>query len=836
MAAVPLRFRWALRDIKARWLQAAGIALMIAVGTGLASGLTSSTQWREASNQASLELTNMYDLRVRLGGETQLLRGSLAEVASKIDGVKDIDERLIFETQVEVSSDEGLIVVPSRVIGVDMSNGGPRVNGVIPAAGRAIEESEFGEPVVLLERNFGIFYNLPDEGELRLGGGISARYVGHAMSPEYFLVVEGGNLLAQANLAVLFTSVETAQALHGSPGMVNDLLLTLLPGADIGEVESSLRSEFLRVHPEASVITSTRDDNAAYIALTGDVEGDQAFYNIISVILFAGAAFAALNFAARIVETQRREIGTSMALGLSPLRIALRPILLGVQVAILGVVFGLGMGWLISRMMAEVIEDFLVLPIFSTPFEYGAFIRVALIGVLVPILAVLWPVYRAVRVQPVEAIRSGHLASRGGGLAPLLSRTPLPGGNVIRMPFRNLLRAPRRTILTLLALSTVLAILFAMTGMRDSFMMTLQQGNDELLGDADDRLIVQLDNFYSTDSSVVIGVLAAESLAAAEPLLSIVGTIHSDHGGDYREVDFAELSTAQDEVLHSADEDALVVQIQFLDFESDIWTPTAHEGELTSVVPGIVLARKAASDIGVSVGDELVLTHPKTTEQGTFSVGTTDLRVLAIHGYPLRAFAYIDVRHADLIGLAGFANGVTGAPAQGYSLIDTKRELFEAPGVTTVQGLGDSFKALQDVFEQFANVFTVINLIVLGLALLIAFNTANINTEERARDHATMFAYGVNVAKVILNLAIEGLILGAAATAIGVVLGWGLLLWIINSVMPNSYPDLGVVFSVNAPILILFLVFAVLVITLAPALTFRKLQRMNIPDTLRVQE
>ena len=126
------------------------------------------------------------------------------------------------------------------------------------------------------------------------------------------------------------------------------------------------------------------------------------------------------------------------------------------------------MGWPVSRLMAGVIKEFIVLPVFSAPFETDVFISVAAIGVLVPMVAVLWPVYRAVRVQPVEAIRTGHLASRGGGFAPLIGHIPLPGGSVIPMPFRNMLRAPRRTILTLLALSTVSAIRFAMVGLRDS--------------------------------------------------------------------------------------------------------------------------------------------------------------------------------------------------------------------------------------------------------------------------------------------------------------------------------------------------------------------------------
>ena len=202
----------------------------------------------------------------------------------------------------------------------------------------------------------------------------------------------------------------------------------------------------------------------------------------------------------------------------------------------------------------------------------------------------------------------------------------------------------------------------------------------------------------------------------------------------------------------------------------------------------------------------------------------------------MRSVAYIDVRQADLIGLAGFANGVTAAPADGVALIEAKRELFDAPSVATVQGLAEGFKAIEDIFEKFSGIFLIIEAIVLGLALLIAVNTANINVEERARDHATMFAYGVSVGKVILNLAVEGLIIGAIATVFGVVLGYGLLLWMIHSPVPAIYPDLGIAFIVDPAQVAVLLIIAIAVITLAPALNFRKLQRMNIPTALRIHE
>ena len=348
-----LRLRWALRDARARWIQVAGIAFMIAIGTGVFAGLSSMTEWRVASNDASLALTNMYDVRARLGGDGFLPQGSMAAIAQDIDGVEAVDERLISRTQAEVDTPAGSIFVAARIIGVDMSDGGPDVSGVEAVEGRAIEDSERGEPVVLVERNFAVYYEIPEQGELRLGGDVSVRYVGHAVSPEYFLVIEEGSFVGQANLVVVFTSLETAQDLAGRQGMVNDLVLTVEPGADLKAVETALLAEASERHPDAHLKLMRTEDDQSYLALTRDPEGDQKIYNVFALILFAGAAFAALNFAARMVETQRREIGTAMALGMNPLSIAVRPLLVGVQIGVLGVVFGVGL--VVARLMAGVV-------------------------------------------------------------------------------------------------------------------------------------------------------------------------------------------------------------------------------------------------------------------------------------------------------------------------------------------------------------------------------------------------------------------------------------------------------------------------------------------------
>ena len=82
------------------------------------------------------------------------------------------------------------------------------------------------------------------------------------------------------------------------------------------------------------------------------------------------------------------------------------------------------------------------------------------------------------------------------------------------------------------------------------------------------------------------------------------------------------------------------------------------------------------------------------------------------------------------------------------------------------------------------------------MALLIAFNASAINADERAREHATMFAHGVTVGRVVRGGVVEALLIGALGTAVGIAAGHALLTWIVNHNMPETMPDIGMLIAV----------------------------------------
>ena len=137
---------------------------------------------------------------------------------------------------------------------------------------------------------------------------------------------------------------------------------------------------------------------------------------------------------------------------------------------------------------------------------------------------------------------------------------------------------------------------------------------------------------------------------------------------------------------------------------------------------------------------------------------------------------------------------------------------------------------------QFTDVLIVTVAIAMIMALLIAYNAAAINAEERTRETATMFAYGMRPADVIRGNVLEALLIGALATMLGVAAGYAILRWVIEVSMRGTMPDLGILISISATTYGLAALAGILAVSLAPLLTLRRLKRTDIPSALRVVE
>ena len=801
--------RWSWRDLRHNWVSVVTIALVLAIGTGVFAGLGSTGTWRRQTNDASFAALSMHDLRITLSPGTFTEEGSLIEVVSSIQNTAEVAavvERLVVDSQVSAAGEDETILVRARIVGTDIGADAAVDavwvrDGARPAA---------GDTSGVLEAKFADYYALPDSGSVEVAGGQALQYVGVGVGPEEFYISgPNGEVFAESDFAFIYLPLDAAQQLVGQPGQVNDAVLTVTDGSDIEEVAGQLESGLKSAGIGATV--TDRDDVDAFRILYEDIENDQQIWNALSALVLFAAALAAFNLVSRVVESQRREIGIGMALGLSRGRLAIRPLLVGLQVAVLGVVLGVAVGLLVGWAMQQLLESFLAVPEYRSPFQYGTFARAAALGLIVPIVASAVPTWRAVRVEPIEAIRTGHLAARSGRLSTWAGRIRLPGSSLTQMPLRNILRTPRRTVLTVLGVAAAITALVAVMGMLDSFEESIDRGGDEVTRVDPERVVIQLDTFYPIESEVVDEIASVEAVGRLDTGLRLPVQLVGDEP-----------------------EDDIDLLLEFIDLDQAAWTPTIEESDGTA--SGLILAAKAARDAGVEPGETITLRYPQRLPDGGFTIAVGEFQVAAIHPNPIRTLAYADLDGAEAFGLAGFVNVANAYPVTAATATDIQQAVFVAPGVTSTQPVARVSEVFDEALEQFVGFLFITSAAVLVLALLIAFNTSRITVDERRREHATMQAFGLPPRSVMGVVTKEGVLVGLLATIVGLVAGAAMLSWILGSLASRTLPDFGIERHISLSTIVLAAFVGIVAVAVAPLLLYRRVRRMNLPDTLRVME
>lgn len=809
VASAGLWLRWSWRDLRRRWVLVTVLALIIAIGTGVYAGLGGTSAWRRASNDASYARLRMHDLRVELPDGGFVPAGSLRAAAMRIPDARTIvaaEERLIVPTQVDASTRSGTVLVPGELVGSPVRAGGAAVDSLYVDHGRGLQAADAGAPVAVLESKFAEARRLPVTGRLTVTGGKGLGYVGTGYTPEYFGIIgRPGQLLGASGYAVLFVPLASAQRLSGQPGKVNDLVLRLAPGTDRAAVQAQLASAVSGI---GGTVTN-RGDDPVHRALYQDARNDQQTWNMFAFLILLGAALAAFNLVNRMIDAQRRELGVGMALGVPPRVLAVRPLLVGVQIAVLGAVAGVGVGLLFGLAMRRELSNLLPLPVWLTPFQVGRFSQAAVLGLAIPIVASLLPIRRALRLQPVDAIRTAPSGGVGGG--GLLSpgrRLPVPGRTFSQMPLRNVLRTPRRTVLTALGVGAAITSMVAVLGLLDTMLATADRNDAELTRVNADRLSVALDGFYPQGAPQVRALSTAPGVGIAEADLRVAGTV-------------------------AARGQKVDVLAQVIDLRGGVWTPTTVE-RAGDVRRGIVLSTTAARDLGVHAGDSVRFEHPVRTTTG-LGIVTSTVPVSGVHPDPMRATAYLDRSQAGLFGLTGVTNQLTVVPAKGTSQATLQRTLFGRPAVASVQPAAGFADVIQDSLRKFTGILRLLEVVALLLVLLIAFNTASLNSDERVREHATMFAFGLPQ-RVVLRMAVtENGLVGLLGTLLGLAFGYVAVDWLVGK-LSSVIPDIGMTATLSGSTVVTTIVLGVLVVGLAPLLTARRLRRMDIPAALRVVE
>jgi putative ABC transport system permease protein len=203
----------------------------------------------------------------------------------------------------------------------------------------------------------------------------------------------------------------------------------------------------------------------------GVVTGLKIGLTVFALIgLFTGG-FLIFNTFATLVAQRTRELALYRSFGASRGQlnraVLLEAVLLGLVSSTIGLLLGLGVGWLLKTALSTFAR--VDLPVSGIVLRPYVVIWTLLVGVLCTVLAALAPAWRASRVPPIAAMRDAaapdRLTGRGAVVFGIVSR-PVTGGlgRIFagsvpgRLGVRNAGRNPRRTAITAAALMIGVAL------------------------------------------------------------------------------------------------------------------------------------------------------------------------------------------------------------------------------------------------------------------------------------------------------------------------------------------------------------------------------------------
>ena len=812
--------KWILRDLRSRWIQVILISFVIAIGTGTYSGLSSTTSWRLKSNDASFSKTNMHDFKVYSQTGNLFQEGKIREVLAPLvkNGlITGIEERLSLPTQIKAEGINGSIIAPGLLVGIDKSRGAPQIDKL------HLTEGDWGNydtgskiDYVVLDHTFAETNGIPNSSIIELPGNKKIKVSGTGLTPQHFIPINDSGLGFGGVFAIVYMPLEKVQHIRNQEGKTSESLITISESENTENIKTELKLLLQQSFPNYGIGIEWKKEDRVYKLLYEGADADQKFYHVIGIAILLGAVFAAFNLTVRVVQSQRREIGIGMAMGASLLSLAARPIILGINISILGTIFGIFVGKLINGAMRNVLMQELPLPIWLTPFEPKYFLWVGIGGFLAPIIATLVPVIFGLNIQPVEAIRTGHLAPIRKGLSPLLSRLPLPGNTFWQMPFRNLLRTPRRTFLTMLGIAGVIGVMTSVLGMVDSFTLTLDKATSESSIKESPRIEVVFNSFQPVDAAIFTYLKDKQGVSKIQPVIQFAGTAKNKDANN-SDIEINLLTT-------------------IIDFQNTMWRPTLVSGKYPEEPNEMLISSAAAKSLEVTSGDQVLVNHPIITVQGSPGFLETQFTISGIHPHPFRAYSYMVPSQTKESGMYGLAGGVWIQTDQSADLDNIQTDLYSITGVSSVQESGINDRAMKEELKGQMDILKIVQFIVLFLALLIAFNTASINMDDRAREHATIMAFGLPVGKIMLMSIIESATLGLLASILGLGIGFLLLDYFINTVFASALPEIGMYLAVSTSTYATTIILGVFAVGIAPIFAIRKLTKANIPSTLRILE
>ncbi len=718
---------------------------VLAVGMVIASGVA--TLVMSVSTQEALtETSQAYYERYRFGDIFATVTRAPETLTSRIaelPGVQAVQTRVSRFAMIDV---EGFT---EPIIGQLTSvpeNRQPELNQLVLRSGRWVSLSDHDE--VIINEPFADKHGLVPGDYLSAimnGKKRQLKIVGVALSPEFIYTMAPGALLPDdKRFGIFWMGREALAAAYDLDGAFNSISLSLLRGVQPEPVMQRLDTMLERFGGVSSI---TRDDQISNWFVMNEIEQLKTMSAILPTIFLSVAAFLTNMVLARLIATEREEIGLLKAFGYSSLHIGWQYTKFVLVLCLVGISLGWVLGGLLGRYNTELYAEHLFkFPLLIYQPSLHAFVIGSAVSIFAALLGALAAVRKAVMLPPAEAMipPAPPIYRRGMLTDTAVSRWL---DQPTRIALRQIGRWPLRSMFTGIGVAFSVGLL----------VMALQW---------EDSIDHLADNYFvnSQKQDISVGLTEKEALRSIHDFKRIPGVLDAEPSrivsADFR------VGT----IVHRGG----ITAIQADSRLQPIYDDNSH-----SVLPvppeGLVMATRLAQKLNVNAGD-VIWVEVLEGRRPTLQVPIVKVFETYI-GMPV----FMDLNAMNRL--------LKESPRLEYAnlLIDEGKQseffsyLKEMPTVSSVMVRQT---AIDTFYETVAQTMLFFTTIFTGLAAALAFgvvyNSTRIALSERGRELATLRVLGFTRGEISYILLGEVSLLIILGLPVGCAAGW-LLSWLIAS-------------------------------------------------------
>lgn len=544
-----------------------------------------------------------------------------------------------------------------------------------------------------------------------------------------------------------------------------------------------------------------RNSNAGYLAVDNNSDIVAGVSRVFPAFFLLVAALVCITTMTRMVEEERTQIGTLKALGYSNMAIISKYLLYSGTAAVLGCGLGVTLG---SVVFPNILWSGYSIIIALTPqieITFDIPLCVAVVAVYTAtMLFVTWSCCRlSLREVPAELIRPKAPTS---GKKIFLEYLPFweKFSFLNKVMWRNIFRYRQRLAMMLIGIGGCTALLVTGFGLGDSVM---------------DIVSYQFEEVTVYDMSAQFAADTDE--AARNAFLDAIDDFTADVG-------FAHQSGA--EILYGDGVRNVYMVVPQGDFSAFFDYHTGSQKLAAPAFGEALVSVGAAEDMDISVGDTITV---RNSDMQTLQVKVSGVFDNNVYNYVILSPDTVTAAWGGEVDYQmAYINVTDGVDAQAAS--------------ATVSGCDGVLSVMvsQQIANSVGSMLDALNLIVATvvvcaslLAMIVLYNLTNINIKERLREIATIKVLGFNAWESAMYVFKENLILSVMGSALGLVGGWFLLVFVMDQIKIDMV-------WFQARIMPLSLVWSV-VITILTAifvdvLLYFRLDKINMAEALKPVE